>query len=90
MTDNEFLAWSLGHKPFYNEWEIASNDVAFRQHLMRYFVDLEVTREELEDLTLSSRNDASVAVDNVQGAQDRPSDRRRCACSSRRGHHHMV
>ena len=69
MTDNEFLAWSLGHKPFYNEWEIALNDVAFRQHLMRYFVDLEVTREELEDLTLSSRNDASVVQSTMSRAR---------------------
>jgi hypothetical protein len=69
MTDNEFLKWSYGLKPFYNEWEQALESVVFRQHLMRYFTDLKVTREELEDLTLSSRNDASVVQSTMSKAR---------------------
>jgi Family of unknown function (DUF5906) len=60
MTDTEFQAWALTLKPFYAEFIEALESVAFRQHLMRYFVDLEVTRAELEDLTHSSRDDENV------------------------------
>jgi hypothetical protein len=59
-TINEFQIWSNGHKPFYNELIAALNIVSFRQHLMRYFTEIEVAREELEDLSLSSRDDENV------------------------------
>jgi hypothetical protein len=60
MTDREFQAWSLTLKPFYAEFVANLEKVIFKQHLMRHFIDIEVTRGELEDLALSSRDDASV------------------------------
>ena len=60
MTDREFLEWSLTLKPYYREFVAALESVTFKQHLMRYFVDLECTREELEDLKFSSRDDENV------------------------------
>jgi hypothetical protein len=42
--------------------------VAFKQHLMRYFMDLEVERAELEDLRHSSRNDENV----IRSTMSRP------------------
>jgi hypothetical protein len=69
-TINEFQAWSNGHKPFYNELIAALNVVTFRQHLMRYFTEIEVTREELEDLSLSSRDDENVVRSTLSKARE--------------------
>jgi hypothetical protein len=60
MSTKEFLDWAVGLKPFYNEFAKALNDVCVKQHLVRYFLDLECTRAGLEDLTHSSRSDAMV------------------------------
>ena len=60
MSDAEFLVWALGLKPFYAEFIERLNDVTFKQHLMRYFMEFEVTRAELEDLRHSSRNDEEI------------------------------
>ena len=60
MSDVEFLVWALSLKPFYADFIERLGDVTFRQHLMRYFVEFEVTRAELEDLKHSSRNDEEI------------------------------
>jgi hypothetical protein len=60
MHERAFQNWALELKPFYNAFIGNLEKVVFRQHLMRYFADLEVTREELEDLKHSSRGDAAV------------------------------
>ena len=60
MSDAEFLVWALGLKPFYADFIERLGHVTFRQHLMRYFVEFEVTRAELEDLRHSSRNDEEI------------------------------
>ena len=60
MLDNEFLEWTLTLKPFYDQLVHNLESVVFKQHLMRYFMEIEVTRAELEDLTHSSRNDENV------------------------------
>jgi hypothetical protein len=70
MTTKEFLGWSNSHKPFYNELVQALDSVVFRQHLMRYYMDLEVCREELEDLTLSSRDDENVVRSTMSRARE--------------------
>ena len=41
-----------------------------RQHLMRYFMDIEVTRAELEDLTHSSRDDEGVVRATMSKARE--------------------
>lgn len=63
MTDREFQEWALSLKDFYGNFTTALKNVVFRQHLMRYFSDLEggaVKRTDLENLEHSSRNDESV------------------------------
>ena len=70
MTDEEFVRWAQSLKPFYAKFIAALESVAFRRHLMRYFVDLEVTREELEDLTHSSKNDESVVRATMSKARE--------------------
>jgi hypothetical protein len=60
MTDKEFLDWSVTLKPFYGEFVLMLESVAAKQHLMRYFRDYPCSREALEDLTHSSRNDENV------------------------------
>ena len=70
MTTNEFLAWTLSFKPFYDSFMAALESVTVRQHLMRYFVDLEVERAELEDLKLSSRNDENIVKATMSKARE--------------------
>ena len=60
MSDADFLVWALGLKPFYADFIERLGDVTFRQHLMRYFVEFEVMRADLEDLRHSSRNDEEI------------------------------
>ena len=60
MNMQEFLQWTWTLKPFFTDLTDLLGRVDARQHLMRYFMDIEVTRAELEDLTHSSRDDADV------------------------------
>ena len=60
MNDAEFQAWTWGYKPFYSELTAMLETVVVRQHLMRYFLDIECNQAELEDLTHSSRFDENV------------------------------
>jgi hypothetical protein len=70
MTDKEFLEWSLTLKPFYAEFVKALDSVAFKQHLMRYFMEVEVERAELEDLKYSSRDDENVIKATMSKARE--------------------
>jgi hypothetical protein len=60
MSDREFQAWALTLDPFYVKFVENLEKVPFKQHLMRYFRDLECTRQELQDLKHSSRNEETV------------------------------
>jgi hypothetical protein len=70
MTDTEFLQWTVGLKPFYGELVEVLERVEVRQHLMRYFRDYPCTREELEDLTHSSRNDERVIKSTMSKSRE--------------------
>jgi hypothetical protein len=70
MTDREFLDWSLTLKPFYAEFVQALESVAFKQHLMRYLMEIEVERAELEDLKYSSRDDENVIKATMSKARE--------------------
>jgi hypothetical protein len=70
MTEREFQEWALELKDFYSLFTSCLKNVIFRQHLMRYFVDLEVKREELENLEHSSRNDESVVRATMSKARE--------------------
>ena len=57
MNTQEFLRWTYTLKPFFTPASLtcsAAARVDVRQHLMRHFMDIEVTRAELEDLRHSS------------------------------------
>ena len=70
MTDREFSDWAIGLKPFYSELIACLESVVFRQHLMRYFIDLPVERAELENLEHSSRNDENVIRSTMSKARE--------------------
>jgi len=70
LTDHEFLEWTVSLKPFFNDFVDMLESVAVRQHLMRYFMDIECTRAGLEDLTHSSRNDANVVRATMPKARE--------------------
>lgn len=69
LNTAEFLKWALGLKPFYTEFVQLLEQVTFRQHLMRYFMEFEVTRGELEDLQYSSRDDADIVREFMSRAR---------------------
>ena len=60
MSDADFLVWALSLKPFYADFIERLGDVTFKQHLMRYFMEFDVTRAELEDLKYSSRDNEEI------------------------------
>ena len=70
MTDHEFHEWTVSLKPFFNDFVDMLESVAVRQHLMRYFMDIECTRAGLEDLTHSSRNDDNVVRATMPKARE--------------------
>ena len=70
MTDRDFQTWAISLKPFYLAFTEALKTVVFRQHLMRYFHDIEVNRSELENLEHSSRNDESVIKATMPKARE--------------------
>ena len=70
MSDREFLDWSLELKPFYSQFFEALDSVVFKRHLMRHFMEIEVKREELEDLKFSSRSDETVVRATMSKARD--------------------
>ena len=70
MTDREFLEWTVTLKPFYASFVEMLESVAAKQHLMRYFRDYPCTREELEDLTHSSRNDEKVIKSTMSKSRE--------------------
>ena len=60
LSIHDFNLWAASLKPFYSEFADMLEKVDVRQHLMRYFMDIETSRAELEDLTHSSRDDENV------------------------------
>jgi hypothetical protein len=60
MLPQEFNRWTGTLKPQFNAMVGRWARHEFRQHLMRYFLELAVTREELEDLSTSSFEDEEV------------------------------
>ena len=80
MTDIEFQKWAWGHKEFYAEFTAMLEEVAVRQHLMRYLREIPCNQAELEDLTQSSRFDENV----VKATMSRPREvAREIAASAR-------
>jgi hypothetical protein len=69
-TERDFQNWALTLKPFYSSFTAMLKQVPVRQHLMRYFMDYEVSRSELEDLEHSSRNDESVVRSTMPKARE--------------------
>jgi hypothetical protein len=69
MSEREFIGWANGFKPFYNDFATALKSLEVRQHLMRYFMEIEVERAELEDLTHSSSGDENVVMATMSPAR---------------------
>ena len=70
LSARHFQEWAQGLKPFYSEFVTALETVPVRQHLMSYFRSLECNREELEDLTTSSRDDENVIKSTMSKARE--------------------
>ena len=70
LSVHDFNQWAASLKPFYSELADMLERVDVRQHLMRHFMDIEVTRAELEDLTYSSRDDQDVVKATMSKARE--------------------
>ena len=70
LSVHDFNQWAASLKPFYSELADMLERVDVRQHLMRHFMDIEVTRVELEDLTYSSRDDQDVVKATMSKARE--------------------
>jgi hypothetical protein len=70
VTDQEFQLWANSLKPEYAKFSAYLDKVVFRQHLMRYFMDIEVTQIELESLEHSSRDDERVVRSTMSPARN--------------------
>lgn len=69
MTEIEFRKWAETLKPWFDEFEELLKERANLEHYIRYFMDMEVTRHELESIKHSSSNDADVAAGNMSWAR---------------------
>ena len=69
MQPQEFNEWTWTLKPFFTDLTDMLERADVRQHLMRYFMDIEVTRAELESLTHSSRDDEDVVKATMSKAR---------------------
>ena len=78
MNTQEFLQWTYTLKPFFTDFTDMLERVDVRQHLLRHFMDIEVTRAELEDLKHSSftRRCGRRQGDDVEDPRGRAGDRR--------------
>ena len=74
MSEAQFKSWAFGLKPFFDDFGNKLKDPIFLRHMIRYFVDLECDRYEIESLTYSSGQDEDVLKSNMSWS-------RRCAKS---------
>jgi hypothetical protein len=60
MTDTQFREWAVTIKPFFEEFDEFLKRLDVKQHFMRIFFDIPVTKQEIEDTSTSSANDKHI------------------------------
>jgi hypothetical protein len=65
ITRPEFEAWARGLKPWFDEFDQFLKRPEVIQQYVRYFVDLPVTKQEIENVAISSSTDKAVLESNV-------------------------
>lgn len=69
MSEMEFRAWTETLKPFFDEFTALINQRKVREHFMRYFMDMDVSRHELESIQHSSSGDEAILASNMSWAR---------------------
>jgi hypothetical protein len=64
-TELEFKKWTLTLKPFFNEFVKFIHRLDVKEHYMHLFNTIEVTRSEIEDVSISSGNDSHIVESNM-------------------------
>lgn len=69
MTEMQFRAWAETLKPFFVEFTDMMQRRDVREHFMRYFMDMEADKFEIESIRFSSSNDAQIVMSNMNWAR---------------------
>jgi len=69
LDEMSFRNWAETLKPFFDEFGELLKLRTVREHFMHYFMNLEVTRHELESIKHSSSADASIVLSNMGWAR---------------------
>lgn len=69
MTQQEFRMWTLGLKPFFDEFNDLLNKKEYREHYMFILSTTEVDRHKIESIELSSGTDNEIVASNMSWAR---------------------
>ena len=64
-TAQEFKNWSLTLKPFFTEFAKFIQRLEVKEHYMHMFNNIEVTKNEIEDVSISSGTDSHIIESNM-------------------------
>lgn len=65
MDEVDFIKWAESLKPWFSQFTERLDDPIFVRHIVRYFVDLPVTKDQIESLEHSSGNEPDVIESNM-------------------------
>lgn len=65
MSEFEFQRWAETLKPWFEEYATFLSRRIVREHYVRYFMELPVTKQDVESLKHSSSNDATIITSNM-------------------------
>lgn len=66
MTDPQFRAYTETLKPWFEEFNEFLKSMTVREHYVRYFMDLETSKNEIESIRLSSSQDEEIVTANMR------------------------
>jgi hypothetical protein len=69
LSEFEFQRWAETLKPWFEEYAAFLSRRTVREHYVRYFMELPVTKQEVESLKYSSSNDATIITSNMPWAR---------------------
>jgi hypothetical protein len=69
MTEMQFRSWAETLKPFFVEFTNLMSNRSVREHFMRYFLEYDTDKFEVESIKRSSSNDAAIVISNMNWAR---------------------
>jgi hypothetical protein len=65
MTEHQFRSWAETLKPFFTEFTEMMKRKDVREHFMRYFMEFETSKYEVESIKYSSSTDSAIVLSNM-------------------------